>query len=252
MPSKGSLAVAFFSQKTGLFRYFATQLGETTWHGKDVLDFGGNIGNILRDPESTIDEERYWCIDVDREALDRGKSLHPRAHWLFYNRYCFFFNPRGRPRLALPELTQRFDYILAYSVFTNTARADMVDLVKQLRALLNVGGKLAFTFIDPHHRSWPDSYPGSNLQWRLERDNKDRPEVDTSALMARACDARWCILVNGQDLYSETEAIRDYPCEQQQSCHAFYTVPYIESLFPAAAILPPANDEMQHCCIIDA
>ena len=244
--------MAFFSQKTGQFCYFATQLGNSTWRGKDVLDFGGNIGNILRDSCSTIDEERYWCIDVDQGALDRGKTAHPKSHWLFYDRYCFFFNPCGRTGLALPELHQRFDYIVAYSVFTNTVRNDMLDLVEQLQALLKPGGKLAFTFIDPHHRSWPDEYPGNNLQWRLERDNKDKPHIDTNALMTQAVRAHSCILVNGHDLYVETEAISSYPCDQQRSCHVFYTVPYMESLFPTATIMPPANSEMQHCCIIAA
>ncbi len=137
--------MAFFSTKTDQFRYFATQLGDSTWRNKDVLDFGGNIGNILRDPSSTIDEERYWCIDVDRDAIDKGKTTHPRSQWLFYDRYCFFFNPRGRPGLALPELHQKFDYIVAFSVFTNTVQVDMLDLVEQLKALLKASGKLAFT-----------------------------------------------------------------------------------------------------------
>ena len=244
--------MAFFSQKTGQFRYFATQLGEADWRGRNVLDFGGNIGNILRDPDSTIDAARYWCMDVDREALDRGKSLHPTAHWLFYDRYCFYFNPRGRPGLTLPQFDRRFDYILAYSVFTNTFRSDMLDLVKQLAALLDPGGRLAFTFIDPHYRSWPGSFDGDNLKWRLVRDNKERPEVDRDALMARASGARWCVLVNGRDLFLETDAIGTYPVECQRSCHVFYTEAYMRSLYPDAAILPPANDEMQHCCIIDA
>lgn len=242
--------MAFFSQKTGQFRYFSTQLGDANWHGKDVLDFGGNIGNILLDPSSTINEKRYWCIDVDREAIEMGRTIHPRAHWHFYDRYCFFFNPRGRPGLALRELDQSFDYIVAYSVFTNTERNDMLNLVEQLKCLLNADGKLAFTFIDPHHHSWPDRYPGNNLQWRLERDNKDKRHVDIDALAADASGTRWCVLVNGTELHLETDGLLPGPGNQQKSCHVFYTEDYMKSLFPTAAVLPPANNEMQHCCII--
>ena len=63
----------FFSAKTDQFTYFSEQVGERLWQGKNVLDFGGNIGNILRDPNSTIDEERYWCLDVVQESIERGR-----------------------------------------------------------------------------------------------------------------------------------------------------------------------------------
>jgi hypothetical protein len=102
---------AYFSAITGLFTYFSLQLGDALWGGKNVLDFGGSIGAILRDADSTIDEERYWCLDVNREALERGKADYPKAHWVFYNRYCFGFNPSGIPNLSIPDLHQTFDYI---------------------------------------------------------------------------------------------------------------------------------------------
>ena len=58
------------------------------------------------------------------------------------------------------------------------------------------------------------------------------------------------MLVNGEDLYLETEEVRSYAPEEQRTYHTFYTVDYMRSLFPEATILPPANDEMQHCCVI--
>jgi hypothetical protein len=58
------------------------------------------------------------------------------------------------------------------------------------------------------------------------------------------------VLVNGEDLYLETEDIPEYEPEQQRTYHTFYTVDYMRALFPEATILPPANDEMQHCCVI--
>ena len=137
-PSPGILRTAFprnarvKRRKTDLAR----QLGDAMWRDKDVLDFGGNIGNMLRDPNSTIDVERYWCLDVDKEAIANGRSTYPQAHWVWYNRYCFFFNPSGLPHVKLPEFPQRFDYIVAYSVFPNTLATDMMDLVRQLSGLL--------------------------------------------------------------------------------------------------------------------
>lgn len=152
--------MAFFSTRSGQFAYFAQQLGLRQWGGKDVLDFGGNIGNMLWDPQSTIDEERYWCIDVIREAVEKGRLLYPKAHWLFYDRYNFAFNPGGVPGLSIPEPGRRFDVIVAYSVFTSTPRDEMVELMGQLRAFLMDDGVLAFSFIDPHFHPWPGRYDG--------------------------------------------------------------------------------------------
>jgi hypothetical protein len=240
----------------GQFAYFSLQVGCNMWRGKKVLDFGGNIGNLLRDPRSTVDAENYWCLDVDREALEHGKASYPKSHWIFYDRYCFFFNPSGRQNLRLPELGQLFDYIVAYSVFTNTTQTDMLELVKQLEARLARNGALAFTFIDPQHFSWPGRYYGNNFLWRLEREKElaaergETLDIDAADLMTRAGHAEWLMLVNSRDLYVETEEIRRYEAAQQRTCHAFYTAPYMRRLFPHAVILPPVNNEMQHCCVI--
>lgn len=249
-------AVGFHSQKASQFTYFALQLADFEWSGKQVLDFGGNVGKILDDPNSTIDSESYTCIDVVKDAVEAGKTSYPESHWHFYDRYCFFFNPLGTPNLRLPDLDQKFDYIVAYSVFTNTARGDMLQLVSELEDMLTTDGALAFTFIDPNYFSWPDQYDGSNLKWRLEREIQlakgkgNLLNVETEALISRTRDARWFTLVNGQDLYIESDDIGHYDVEQQQTCHVFYTADYIRELFPQAAVLPPVNNEMQHCCVI--
>lgn len=242
--------MTFLSTKTGQFTYFSQQLGERDWRSRNVLDFGGNIGNMLRDPNCTIDEERYWCIDVVKESIERGKEAFPKSHWIFYDRYAFFFNPHGAKHLELPEIEVLFDYIVAYSVFTNTSRADMLDLVSQLEDRLAKGGALAFTFIDPNCQAWPDRDPRNNLVWRLEREMflENTLDIDVLGIAERAKSAEWFVLVNGEDLYLETEQIRHY--ELERTYHMFYTVDYMKSLFPRAMILPPANDEMQHCCVI--
>src|SRR5215470_3492320 len=141
--------MSFISNGSGRFRYFDLQLGKPVWRGKTVLDFGGNVGAILSDPGSTIDPALYWCIDVSSDAIEEGKRKHPEAHWLFYNRYNFAFNPGGVDREELPAAERDFDYILAYSVFTHTSRAEMLETVAQLGSRLAAGGVLAFTFVDP-------------------------------------------------------------------------------------------------------
>jgi SAM-dependent methyltransferase len=111
----------------------------------------GNVGSILRDLNSNTDSKRCWCIDVSTEAIECGHRAFPESHWNAYNRRCFFFNPGGIPGLPLPRMAQTFDFIVAYSVFTNTPRSDMLQVVDELRLRLNPGGALAFTFIRLSH-----------------------------------------------------------------------------------------------------
>lgn len=127
----------------------------------------------------------------------------------------------------------------------------MLELVSGLLGLLKSDGTLAFTFIDPHYHSWPGRYHGNNLQWRLEKvRTEENPDIDIATTADKARNARWCVLVNGSDLYVETEQIEPCEPERQKSCYVFHTEEYMKHLFPNAIILPPANDEMQHCCIM--
>jgi hypothetical protein len=237
------------SRNTRQYVYFAAQIGDHDWHRKNVLDFGGNIGNILRAPESTIDPRRYWCLDVLQESVERGRELWPEAHWHFYDRYCFSFNPRGVPRLPLPDLGRTFDIIVAYSVFTNNDRIDMLDLVPQLFSMLAPGGTLAFTYIDPHHHPWSRD-ERSNFRWRLEKERGEVASLKARDMLRRSEDAQWCILVNGEDLYVNTEELARYEPGEQKSHHTFYTTDYMRKLFSQASFHPPVYGETHHCCVI--
>src|SRR2546421_3718139 len=135
--------VAWISNRRGQFSYFDRQLGHPDWTEANVLDFGGNVGNILSDPDCTIDPRRYWCLDLHKEAIVEGQRRYPSAHFEFYDRYNFEFNPDGDRRLPVPDLGARFDVILAYSVFSHTSRGEMRELVGQLRGMLTGGGGLA-------------------------------------------------------------------------------------------------------------
>jgi len=245
------MAEPFLSTKSGQYFYFSKQLHLETWHSKYVLDFGGNIGNLLRDPYSTIDEECYWCIDIVRDAIEQGRRLYPRAHWIFYDRYSFAFNPDGISGLPVPQLDRQFDVIVAFSVFTNTRPSEMFELVAQLKDNLTDNGILAFTFIDPNHWSHGD-YHCSNFQWRLEEERRRGllTEQEKYPLLRRAQFAEWFMLVNGRDLYVESEAIDGRSAEEQKTCYVFHTEDYMRRHFPGAAILPPVNNEMQHCCVL--
>src|ERR1700752_2371520 len=224
--------------KSSQFVYFNEQLENPDWNGKLVLDFGGNKGNLLFDPSCTIRQRDYYSVDVVNDAIEEGRKTFPEAHFAHYNRYNRSFNPEGIVDLPVPDLGVRFDFILAYSVFTHTTLAEMKELVGQLEALLSPGGALAFTFIDPHWRE--------NLRWRLERSNA--PDVDS--LVAAAKNAAWCSLINGTELHANSSGPWNLSPETCATYNVFYTEDFLRRQFPRAKVCTPVNDEMQHCAIL--
>ena len=224
--------------KSTQFAYFDEQLDGPDWSNKLVLDFGGNKGNLLRDPSCQIQHRDYYCVDVVREAIEEGRKTFPAAHWFHYDRYNRSFNPEGVVDLPVPDLQVRFDFILAYSVFTHTTFEEMKDLVAQLESLLAAGGALAFTFIDPHWRS--------NLEWRLRRSHAP----DASRLVEAANKADWCSLVNGNELYVNSNGPWNLSAETCATYNVYYTETFLRREFPRAEVCPPVNGEMQHCAIL--
>jgi len=238
------------SYKSGQFAYFDLQLDHPDWRGKAVLDFGGNTGNLLADSDGRIQAQDYYCVDVIKEALDEGHARVPSAHWIHYNRYNCSFNPDGIIGMPVPDMGVEFGMILAYSVFTHTTREEMHELVRQLREKLAPDGVLAFTFIDPHWNSWPAIGEGTNLKWRLERAREVNPNLDLERMVRQSQDAEWCALVDGTELYVNNNGVWS---DKEAACmtyNVYYTAQFMEHQFPMAAIRPPVNGEMQHCCII--
>lgn len=235
---------------TGHFSYFDKQLDYPEWKGKTVLDFGGNTGGLLLSPGCTIQPEFYYCVDVLWEALERGRTRFPQAHWIHFNRYNCSFNPDGIKNLPLPDMGVEFDIILAFSVFTHTTRDEMKDLVRQLQTRLAPNGRLAFTFIDPHFNAWPEKYDGNNLKWRLERSHQMNPEIDVNALLQQSRSAEWCALVGGTKLYLNDNGVWNYETVSCMTYNVFYTADFLQHEFPDAQIRLPVQGEMQHCCIM--
>lgn len=237
-------------RKLGQFAYFDTLLGHPDWRGRKVLDFGGCDGNLLRNPDCRIDPGDYTCIDVVREAIEEGRRAFPRARWIHYDRYNCSFNPDGVRGLPVPGLGGGdFDFILAYSVFTHTAREEMHELVAQLRAGLASGGALAFTFEDPHYRPWPEMPEMTNLRWRMER-FRERPGFDPERTAAPADGAEWCALVDGTSLAVNDNGLWAAAPPGCMTYDVYFTAAFLQREFPEAEILAPVHGEMQHCCVL--
>lgn len=243
-------ALRSLARKSGQFAYFDQQLDYPDWSDKEVLDFGGNEGNLLLDHNCRIHPERYYCVDVIREALEEGRKRFPQAHWVQYNRYNCSFNPEGIEGTPIPDMGIAFHMILAYSVFTHTTGEEMHDLVEQLRTFLAPGGTLAFTFIDPHFRSWPETYRGNNLRWRLEKIHATNPTFNVDGLLEKSRGAAWCVLVDGSELHINSNGTWSNEAQSCLTYSVYYTAEFLQREFPYATIRLPVNGEMQHCCLI--
>ncbi|MEA2338021.1 MAG: Methyltransferase domain, partial [Thermoanaerobaculia bacterium] len=213
---------------------------------------------------STIDPRNYWCIDVSRDAIAQGSAAHPEAHFVFYDRYNWAFNPTGTEALPIPDLGMRFDVIVAYSVFTHTNQRETRELVDQLRPLLAPGGTIAFTFIDPSYRQSQEPgdgyFDGTNLEWRLRKAKSINPHIDVEAMKAKARGASWITLVNDERLYVDDEDADAGEFALQTGYHTCCSPAYIRAMLPGAVVVAPPRDaypppiayEMQHCCLLRA
>jgi SAM-dependent methyltransferase len=255
--------MTFISQRVGQFTYFDMVLASPGWRGRRVLDFGGNVGNLLTNG-SEIEPRNYWCIDVSRDAIAEGRARHPDAHFVFYDRYSWAFNPTGVRDLPVVDPGVRFDVIVAYSVFTHTSRAEMLDILAQLRPLLAPRGVIAFTFIDPDYRQAENAgdaargyFDGTNLQWRLEKTRRLNPGADIESMARRAATANWITLVDEAMLFTEDDDAADTDSASKRSYLTFCRPGYMQSILPDARVVappraaypPPIWWEMHHCVV---
>jgi SAM-dependent methyltransferase len=182
------------SGRSGQFTYFDHQLGSPDWTGKRVLDFGGKIGNMLLDPNSRIDQREYWCIDASPGAITEGRQRYPDGHFIFHDRYNYKFNPTGTVGLPIPDPGVRFDIIVAFSL-VSYGKAEMLEVIDQLMALLTEDGTLAFSFLDPLWTpppEWPYlSESAVNARWTqmyrsLEVNYAEKLDMSLDEVLMRA------------------------------------------------------------------
>jgi SAM-dependent methyltransferase len=252
----------FFSGRTLQYYHFNAHLGNPDWTRKKILDFGGNVGGFLMGAPPTISQEDYWCVDLHKPALERGRQALPRAHFVFYNRYHNLYNSTGIVDLPVPDLGQTFDFILAFSVFTHTSVREMQEILRQLMGMLKSGGTLAFTFED--HNYDPVKDPrydmtvadqevgwGSNLRHRLLRVKPNYPGLDVEQSFLRARNARWCALV-GNCFYVEPEDVSPASEQRGVGYHQYHTVAFMKELFSAGEFFAPLSPLRQHFCVLRA
>jgi len=109
---------------------------------QSVLDFGSNCGNLLK--SGNINPRQYTGVDVDIEAINEGINVFPEATWVWYNRQNPVYNATGDK--SYPVITQMFDLVVSYSVFSHIEANDALDLLTFLYNNLADNGKILFSY----------------------------------------------------------------------------------------------------------
>lgn len=221
-----------------IFSYFDNQLSQPAWKQLNVLDFGGNVGNFLSDPNCKVPACNYTCLDVDQAPLEKGRELFPEAHWIYYNRFNAVYNSQGHDRESLPRFEKKFDAILAFSVFTHTTEAEMLFTVSsELIPLLTPDGFLAFTFVEPAY-----------LEKFIARRMQEYTNVNKEHLLHSAEDLERFYYLNHDQITTTP------PPKYQAYRHmvSFYSQNYIRNLFKEfnPEIRSPTLNEVQSCVVI--
>lgn len=121
------------------------------WENSNVLDFGGNRGNLLEDliaSDYKFDASNYTSLDVDPEGLELGAKNFPASSWVHYNAGCPIYNPNGVVGHSLPFKRNTFDVSVAYSVHSHSTFESLVWNLTQLSIVTKPGGTIVTTVVD--------------------------------------------------------------------------------------------------------
>lgn len=221
------------------YSYFNQQLPDLDWSNIKVLDYGGNSGNLLKDPASVIPQENYYCIDVDEDAIEAGEAYYPNAHWFHYNKWNHCYNSSGNKNEKLPNFEIKFDLITAFSVVTHVTQEDMLDIIyHELFPLLTPGGKLAFTLLEPSALIYFAKKRGLSL-------------IDISKLINKTKDHKDSFYyINSDIILGVNDTI---PLPASDYFVSFYTIDKAKNLFEnnLLDIKMPVNNEIQYCVILE-
>jgi len=111
-----------------------------------VFDFGGSSGNLLYFSNGKILDKKYTCLDISKEAIEKGKDEFPNSTWIHYDRFNWMYNYNGNREVIFPNVDQNQDLIWAYSVFSHV---DADEFIKTIEWFCNFNfKKIAVSFLD--------------------------------------------------------------------------------------------------------
>jgi SAM-dependent methyltransferase len=208
-----------------VFKYNDT----SDWTTKKILDFGCNVGNYVSNAGTNLNPNNYLGVDLNCPSIEQARLRHPRFNFVHYNKWHPSYNPNGITGLKVKDFVdQKFDAVIAYSVFTHLSISQAKQEVDNLLEVLVPGGQLLFTV-------WFSAIFQPFYHWVYNRYNI--PEIDFSNVKYDTV-AYW---LNSRDIVLDQEDINSN-CD---SVRTYYQTSAFLKLFPNAQILgtPPGQHQ---------
>lgn len=114
------------------------------WTTKVILDFGCNVGHLLRTAGDRIPHENFHGVDINAGSIMIARHSFPNAHWSHYDGFNPTFNPTGQ-KTARPNISISPDVIIAYGVFTHSCFSDIQRWIGYFKTIIARGGVIVFS-----------------------------------------------------------------------------------------------------------
>jgi len=179
---------------------------------RKVLDFGCNYGIFLDTSNGSFPLENYTGIDICEDAIETGRKMFPSAKFIHYDGHNPEYNPGGIDHR--PVLEEKYDLIIAHSVFTHTSKEEMLALIEWLYSHLAENGKMLISWT-AHSKDIETVYGEIGLlRFFPEHKNMDY-------CYAFQCDE------NGK---TKTKISQEFPRENVRFLWTYYNVDYFQKL----------------------
>lgn len=122
------------NESTNRYPLFNELIPEYTFDNT-LLDYGGSSGNLIYFSNGAINQSKYTCVDVVKDAISAGQSEFPDGNFIHLNKYNEMYNHDGKFAGDIwPSLSHK-DFIWSYSVFSHTVIDDIIETFYWFKSL---------------------------------------------------------------------------------------------------------------------
>lgn len=130
------------------FAYFDIMFSRPDWSRSTVLDVQGTHNEILKESTGRIDHNNFFCVDFNKERLEKNKQVYPDANWLEFNTFHYTDNPTGILYDKFPLSDHSVDLITCYSIYSHATVEHLLHDLAEFKRILKPSGQVCFTVVD--------------------------------------------------------------------------------------------------------